>query len=225
MGILSRFADIISANINALLDKAEDPAKMIDQYLLNALEDLAEVKQETANVMAEEQRCKRLLDENSQQIEKYDTLAKRALQAGNEDDARAFISRKQECTANVESYQKAYSAAHANAEKMRQLHDKLAKDVETLRSRKASIKATVAVANTQQKVNKARNAYASASGTLASFERMEQKAQQMLDEANAMAVLSDGPDSQIDDLEKKYGTASAASVDDELAQMKAQLKV
>ncbi len=74
MGILSRFADIISANINALLDKAEDPAKMIDQYLLNALEDLAEVKQETANVMAEEQRCKRLLDENSQQIEKYDTI-------------------------------------------------------------------------------------------------------------------------------------------------------
>lgn len=42
--ILSRFGGIISSNINAFLDKAEDPAKMIDQYLRNASEDLAEVK-------------------------------------------------------------------------------------------------------------------------------------------------------------------------------------
>ena len=46
MGILSRFADIIASNINALLDKAEDPAKMADQYLMDAMEDLAQVKDE-----------------------------------------------------------------------------------------------------------------------------------------------------------------------------------
>ena len=50
MGILNRFKDIMSANINALLDKCEDPAKMIDQYLRQLKEDLAEVKQETAAV-------------------------------------------------------------------------------------------------------------------------------------------------------------------------------
>ena len=62
MGILSRFGDIISANINDLLDKAEDPAKMVDQYLRDMMEDLAEVKQEAAGVMAEESRTKRLVD-------------------------------------------------------------------------------------------------------------------------------------------------------------------
>ena len=69
MGILSRFADIISANINALLDKAENPEKMIDEYLRRAMEDLAEVKQETAAVMAEENRCQRLWEENRKDVE------------------------------------------------------------------------------------------------------------------------------------------------------------
>ena len=54
MGILSRFGDIMSSNVNAILDKMEDPAKMIDQMLLNMNKDLAQVKVETAGVMAEE---------------------------------------------------------------------------------------------------------------------------------------------------------------------------
>ena len=62
--ILERFNTIIKSNINALLDKAEDPAKMIDQYLLDLRESLAEVKKETAGVMAEEARCRRAYEEN-----------------------------------------------------------------------------------------------------------------------------------------------------------------
>ena len=69
MGILERFTDIIKANINDLLDKAEDPAKMIDQYLRDMTEDLTEVKRETAGVMAEETRSKRMLEDNNREIE------------------------------------------------------------------------------------------------------------------------------------------------------------
>ena len=64
MGILSRFKNIMAANINALLDRAEDPAKMIDQTLRNLTVDLAEVKKETAGVMAEETRTRREADAN-----------------------------------------------------------------------------------------------------------------------------------------------------------------
>ena len=63
MGILARFKDIMSSNINALLDKMEDPEKMIDQILRNLQSDLGEVKAETAGVMAEEARAKRELAE------------------------------------------------------------------------------------------------------------------------------------------------------------------
>lgn len=70
MGILSRFGDIISANINDLLDKAEDPAKMIGQYLRKAKDDLTEVKVETAAVIAEETLCGRLLNDCRDEIAK-----------------------------------------------------------------------------------------------------------------------------------------------------------
>ena len=50
MGILDRFTSIVKANINELLDKAEDPEKMVDQYLREMTESLAEVREATAGV-------------------------------------------------------------------------------------------------------------------------------------------------------------------------------
>ena len=70
MGILQRFKDIMSSNINALLDRAEDPEKMVDQTLRNLNSDLAKVKAETAGVMADEQKAKRNLDEVNAEIAK-----------------------------------------------------------------------------------------------------------------------------------------------------------
>ena len=54
MGIIARFRDIMAANINALLDKAEDPEKMIDQLMRDLVDNLADVKKETAGVIVAE---------------------------------------------------------------------------------------------------------------------------------------------------------------------------
>ena len=94
MGILTRFKDIMSSNINALLDKAEDPEKMIDQCLRNLNSDLGKVKSETAAVMADEQRAKRQLDECTQEINKIQNYAAKAVSAGNDDDAIGHTSMK-----------------------------------------------------------------------------------------------------------------------------------
>jgi len=224
MGILSRFSDIISANINALLDKAEDPAKMVDQYLRKMTDDLAEVKKETAGVMAEESRTKRLVDENEKEVAKYEDLAKKALLAGNEDDARVFLAKKQELEDLGASLATAYAAAHENAVKMRQLHDKLVKDINTLNSRRQAIKAKVAVAKTQDKINKLGASADKLEGSMGAFQRMEEKADKMLDQANAMAELDSQPVDEAQALEDKYKHADVnASVEDELAAMKKKL--
>ena len=219
MGMLDRFADIIKANINDLLDKAEDPSKMIDQYLRDLTEDLAEVKRETAGVMAEEARTKRLVDENASDIAKYDGLARKALSAGNEDDARTFLSKKQELEAKAASLKTTFDAA-----KMRQMHDKLVGDIELLNGRREAIKAKVAVAQTQDKVNEFSAGANKAAGAVSAFDRMEAKADQMLDRANAMHELSQQPVDEAAALEAKYAAAGTdAAVDDELAKLKKEM--
>ena len=227
MSVLSRFADIMSANVNALLDKFEDPAKMCDQYIRNMTEDLAEVKKETAEVMAEEKRCKRLYEDNLLEVEKYTNLAKKALEAGNDEDAKVFISKKQSLESQGANLKIAYDAAAANAEKMRQLHDKLTADIQQLKNRREAVKAKVAVAKTQETVNKYAGSAERAQGAMDAFSRMEDKADRMLDAANAEAELNSAADT-VDPavaLEAKYGKGSSQSVEDELAAMKAELGV
>lgn len=223
MGILSRFKDIMSANINALLDKCEDPEKMIDQYLRNLESDLGKVKAETAAVMADEKRAKRDLDECTAEINKLQSYAEKAVVAGNDDDARAFLSKKQTLVTKQQALQETYTLAEANATKMREMHDKLVNDISELNTRRDTIKAKMKVAKAQQTVNKIGANMTGAQENLSAFSRMEAKADRMLDEANAMAELNTaGVDNSIEDLESKY-KVSAPAVDDELAALKAKM--
>ena len=208
MSIIQRFSDIMRTNVNALLDKCEDPAKMVDQTLLDLRRDLADVKKETASVMAVEKSAQRLVDECQDNIKKYEAAARNALAAGNEADARTLLAKKQEFEGQLLGLQSNLEAAGANAKKLRDMHDKLVRDIESMEGRKAAVKAKVATAKAQQTVNKA------ATG-------MKAKADQMLDAATAEAELNAGAAS-VDDLAQKYATGGA-SVDNELAKLKQEM--
>ncbi len=224
MGMLSRFGDIISSNVNALLDKAENPSKMVDEYLRKANKDLADVKRETAGVMAEETRTKRLVDENAASVARYEDLAKKALMAGNEDDARVFLAKKQELESVGAGLRTAYDAAHANAAKMRDMHDKLVKDINDLNARRQAIAAKVSVAKTQDRINRLGAGADKMKGTMGAFSRMEEKANRMMDEANAASELDKQPVDEAQTLEEKYKSVDTnTSVENELAALKEKL--
>ena len=220
MGIITRFADIMKSNINALLDKAEDPAKMVDQYLVDLRENLADVKKETAGVIAAEAKAKRAVDEAKEKVEKAALSAQNALKAGDEDAARKLIAEKQRHETSLADREKAYALAHENADKMRQMYDKLVEDIRELEDRKANIKAKSAAAKAQSKINDLTSGIDS-TDSLEAFDRMEAKADEAFDKAMAEAELNVEKD-DVDDLVEKY-SSSSASVDDELAKMKAEL--
>lgn len=223
MGILSRFRDIMASNINALLDKAENPEKMIDQYMRNLNSDLGKVKAETASVMAEEQRAKRALDECKSDIEKMQNYAIKAVEAGNDDDARKFLERKSVFVSKEAELTEAYNLAANNAVRMRQMHDKLIADIGELESRRSMLKGKMAVAKTQERINKIGSTVAGAGHSISAFERMEEKVNKALDEATAMAELNSAPKDDIKDLAAKYDN-DTAGVEDELEALKATLK-
>ena len=224
MGVIQRFKDIMSANVNAVLDKAEDPEKMIDQYMRNLQEDLGKVKAETAAVMAEETRAKRELDECNQEVEKLQKYAEKAVAAGNDSDARLFLQKKQTVAAQQIALRQAYDSASANAAKMRQMHDKIVKDMENLNQRKAAIKAKVAAAKAQERVNQIGGSLKGVSNHMSAFDRMEEKANKMLDQANAMAELNQAAqEDSIEDLMSKYDDGNSSNVEDELAALKAKM--
>lgn len=224
MGIISRFKDIMAANINALLDKAEDPEKMIDQTMRNLTKDLSQVKSETAAVMADEQRCKRELDECNSEIAKMQSYAEKALLSGNEADAMKFLEQKSVLAVKQESLQQTYDVAAANALKMRQMHDKLVKDINELEARRDAIKAKIKVAKTQERLNKLNSSVSDSSSSINAFERMEAKANAMLDKANAMAELNTSVQEEgVDTLAAKYDAAPDAAIQSELEALKAKM--
>ena len=226
MGILSRFKEIIASNLNALLDKAEDPQKMIEQYLKQLTGDLAEVKRETASVMADEAKAKRNLVANQEEIVKYTQLARKALEAGDEANAKVFIKKKQSLEEVGETLQQVYDVAASNSQKMRQMHDKLVNDLNELHTRKAAIEAKIKIAEAQKKVNEVAGASAAnkAEASLNAFARMEEKVDHMLDEANAMAELQmERTDDAIAAEARYYEAISNSKVDAELEAMKAEL--
>lgn len=219
---LGRIPKILEANINALLDKCEDPAKMIDQLLVDYKRDLADVKADTVEVMANLKLAEKRLAECDEKIAKKQKAAENALRAGNEGDARTILASKQKLEAQRTSLAENVSVCKQNVTLMKDGYNKLVQNIEDLEQRKDAAKAKISLAKAQEGISKTAS-LAGSTKTLDAFAKYEEEAERRLAEATAGAEL-DAQTATAEDLTDKYaGGEDNSSVDDELAQLKASL--
>lgn len=197
MGILSRFRDVMKANVNHMLSRPGDPEKTVNEYMRSLNSDLGQVKAETAAVLSDENRAKRALDECQAEVNKLQRYAEKSAESGDADKARSFLEKKVKLTGKRNELQAAYDRASAKAQMMKHMNDKLVADLGQLEARHAELKGRMAGAKAQQQSNE-RNA--SAGRAESAFKAMEDQANQALNEAEALAELRAG--TQEDDLDE-----------------------
>lgn len=229
--IITRFADIMSANINSLLSKAEagNADKLLEKYIADAKSDLNQLKSETAAVIAEEMAVGRKLADCEAEITKYGKYAEAAVRAGNDDDARKFLTYKQQASAKLADLQKSYAIAKENSEKMRQMSQKLTSDIEAASAKMDELKNKMNVAREQEKLQQMSAKLGNMGSSLNQADSLFDAVQKKIDSIDAKASLDQelDPNREKKALEAKYSAAasdSAISVEDELAKLKSSLQ-
>lgn len=235
MGIFDRMGRVISSNVNALLDKGEDPRKLLELNLDEMAEQLKRGHQDVLSAVAEEKRLKKKVEEADAEVEKWDKRAELALKAGDEALAREALKQKKRVQGDRDLIEKARAEQRDVALKMKDELQRMERKLEELKLRKGTLTARAE----QAKAGGGSETLGARGGSNAfeNFRQMESKIEGKEAEVSAMAEVEDalGKGASEEDLEAKFrtlegqtgggGKGAGPDVEDELAALKKRIRV
>jgi phage shock protein A len=206
MGVFTRLSDIISSNVNALLDKAEDPEKMIAQVVREMEEGLANAKRYAATAIAGERRLGRELDQNRAQAAFWEGKARTAVAQGRDDLARRMLARKKEHADLVQCLAAQHGEAVQTSGNVRAAVRGLEARLAEARRKQRSLLARHRAARVRVELNRVGGGAVDFHSSQAKFERLEDQLVQFEDELAAQAELNHalgGLEAEVADLERE----------------------
>ena len=149
MGIFTRFSDIVNSNINAILDKAEDPEKIV-RLMIQEMEDtLVEVRSAAARSIADKKDLNRKLESFEQELAEWDSKAELAVRKNREDLAKAALVEKSRVSAAVEMIKFDYAAVDEGLGKLNEDISRLESKLQDAKARQKSLLARHKTANSR----------------------------------------------------------------------------
>lgn len=213
-----RIKTVVSSELNAMIDRAEDPVKMLDQFLRDMGEDIREAEAAVAKQIANEKMLKRKVNDAQAMVDKRQEQAEKAVEAGNDDLARRTLQDKKEHEKTLATLTESWEQAKADVESLREKLDEMKREYQEMKLRKDSLKARAESAKTRTKMNRTMSSI-NGDESRQGFERMEEKVLRFEAEAETSEDLSQASRT----LDDEFRELVTNDVDDELAALKKKL--
>ncbi|WP_317622746.1 phage shock protein PspA [Pseudohongiella sp.] len=216
MGIFSRLSDIINSNISAILDKAEDPEKMIRMMIQEMEETLVEVRSSTAKVIAEKKTVNRRIEQLGRQATDWEEKAELALKKEREDLARAALIEKSSVLTTIQMLEDELAKLDQTVDKLSHEIEQLQAKLTDARARQKTLLMRTTAAQSRVDVNQKLHSY-SIDNAMNKFEYYERKIDQMEGQVDSLNIKQRGLQDEFEEL------ANQEKIDQELESIKAKL--
>jgi len=217
MSFFSRIWRLVRANANDMVSRAEDPAKILDQAMVDMQGDLVKLRQAVATSIASQKRLEQRSNQARAQANHWEERAKVALKGGDEGLAREALARRKTYADTVQSLSTQLESQGAQVESLKRNLLKLEGKIAQAKTKKDTLKARAQAAQAQKQLQGAVSGI-STDSAMAAFERMEEKVDSLEAESVAATELAG------DELESRFATLESSSdVDADLAALKASM--
>jgi phage shock protein A len=216
MGILDRLSTLVKSNVNDLIDRMQDPAKEIDQLVLDMEDSLRQARGEVAQSMAEEKRLGKQIDNLAAEAKTWEEHAKSAVQAGDDALAKEALRRKAQKDADRIELEKAAAEQNAQVEK-------LIAGLRALELRLKEVKLRQGTLREKARAAKGQSPVSTGTSAFSDFERMSGKIDALEAEAGLSDELAGTTAERLAAERKLEQLGEDQSIDDALAALKKKL--
>ena len=216
MGIFSRLSDIVNSNISALLDKAENPEKMIRMMIQEMEETLVEVRSNTAKVIAEKKTVNRRMEQLRRQASEWESKAELALAKDREDLARAALIEKNSVLTTIEMLESELAKLDDTLEKLSLEIEQLQAKLTDARARQKTLLMRTSATQSRVEVNQKLHSL-DIDSAMNKFEYYERKIDLMEGQVDSMDIKQRSLQDEFDEL------ANQEKITQELESIKARL--
>ena len=214
MGILTRIFNLFRATTSDLLDKAEDPEKMIKQMISDLENQKKKAKEQMTEALALQKRVERDTGKEHKEAEKWEQKAILAVQNDKDDLAKEALSRKNEHLRRALDFEKQLEMHRNNADSLKESYQIMEDKIDEIKRKQGILSVKQKQAEAQEKIYKTIENLGDTSGVMDTIERAEEKVENLQARAEAYQEIS--MESDQGSLEKKFKELEHESPDMEI---------